>query len=70
MDDLMKVTQNHSLRILLLLFHLLMLAVIWGICLPRIANWAPVRNHISKMESSEVNVDAMFYTELHWHPGM
>lgn len=66
----MTASANRGRGIFLLLFHLSWICLLWGICLPRLANWPPIRKHIDEMGSSEVNVDAMFYTELSWHPGM
>jgi len=62
-------TDQRVSGILHLALHCMWIALVWTVCLPKIASWQPVRQHIRQMESSEVAVDAMFYTELEWHPG-
>lgn len=44
--------------------------VIWFAVLPRLANWTPVREHIDRMQAAEIEVDAMFYSELSHVPGL
>ena len=44
------------------------LAGVWLFVLPWMATIPPVAEHISRMEQKNINVDAMFYTELEWEP--
>jgi hypothetical protein len=44
------------------------LVLIWCVGLPTLAKFRPLREHIDAMEKGEVNVNAMFYTELNWDP--
>lgn len=44
--------------------------VVWLVVLPRLANWTPVREHIDRMQAAEIEVDAMFYSELSHVPGL
>jgi hypothetical protein len=44
------------------------IAVIWGIVLPQLAKVTPIRRHIELMEAKNINVGAMFYSELEWQP--
>ncbi len=43
---------------------------VWLAILPRLANWTPVREHIDRMQAAEIEVDAMFYSELSHVPGL
>ena len=44
------------------------LAFIWCVALPRFAQLKPIRQHIDAMQAENINVGAMFYTELDWDP--
>jgi hypothetical protein len=55
--------------LLRLLIHCIWIGLLWTVCLPRIGQWQPIREHIRQMEASNIAVDAMFYSELEWHPG-
>lgn len=52
-----------------LLIALLIIAVAWLVVLPALSQWAPVQRHIRSMQTADIAVDAMFYTELNWLPG-
>ena len=51
-----------------LTFAILALLVIWLIVLPYLSRWPPIENHIAEMQANNIEVDAMFYTELNWQP--
>ena len=53
----------------LLAFACLLIAAVWLQGLPRLAVWRPLQQHIQTMQAAEIEVDAMFYTELKWYPG-
>jgi len=57
-----------SQRRLKLLLWIAALAFIWCVALPRFANLQPIRQHIDAMQAKDINVGAMFYTELEWSP--
>ena len=40
----------------------LVIAVIWGVILPRMLDWGPVARHVSLMEERRVDPSAMYYT--------
>lgn len=42
------------------------LALVWCIGLPWLATLSPLREHIAAMQDKNINVGAMFYTELEW----
>ncbi len=44
------------------------LVFIWCVALPRFAQLKPIRQHIDTMHANDINVGAMFYTELEWQP--
>jgi hypothetical protein len=44
------------------------IAVIWLVILPSMARLPVIRDHIAAMEEGQIEVDAMFYTELNWKP--
>ncbi len=44
------------------------LTFVWCVALPRFALLKPIREHIDAMQAKEINVGAMFYTELEWSP--
>lgn len=44
------------------------LAFIWCVALPWFGQFKPVRQHIDAMQAKNINVGAMFYTELDWDP--
>jgi hypothetical protein len=46
----------------------LLMAVVWLVGLPMLARWAPVANHIDRMNAKDINVGARFYSELNWDP--
>jgi hypothetical protein len=52
-----------------LLCALLVVAVTWLVILPAVSRWDPVQRHIRSMQTADIAVDAMFYTELNWLPG-
>ena len=54
---------------MLLLLHAGWITVVWIVLLPMLAKWQPIHDHLRRMQESEVAVEAMFYTELDWHPG-
>ncbi len=43
---------------------------VWFVLLPSLTNWRPVREHIDRMQSADIHVDAMFYSELSYVPGL
>ncbi|MFO0942685.1 MAG: hypothetical protein U0930_18260 [Pirellulales bacterium] len=43
---------------------------IWFVALPSMTTWRPVREHIDRMQSADIQVDAMFYSELSFVPGL
>lgn len=44
------------------------LALVWCVILPRLAEVPALRDHIGAMRAKNINVGAMFYTELDWQP--
>jgi hypothetical protein len=46
-----------------------LMAILWLVVLPQLAKWPPVNNHLQRMQAAEIEVDAMFYSELKWLPG-
>ena len=48
----------------MLLVAVLALRVGWGVLLPALGRWQRIRNHVDAMERQQINVGAMFYTEL------
>jgi hypothetical protein len=40
----------------------------WCLLLPWLAQIPPLREHIGEMKAKNINVGAMFYTELDWQP--
>ena len=48
----------------------ILVCTIWLAILPHLANWRPVREHIDRMQAAEIEVDAMFYSELNHVPGL
>ena len=44
------------------------LSLVWCVGLPWLAKLPPVRSHIGAMREKNINVGAMFYTELEWQP--
>ncbi len=42
----------------------LVIAVTWGVILPRMLEWEPVARHVLLMEERRVDPSAMYYTEL------
>ncbi len=46
----------------------LSIASVWMLVLPRVANIGPIKQHIETMQEKNIEVDAMFYTELNWTP--
>lgn len=57
-------------RWLRLIAALSIVYAIWFIVLPRLTMWSPVREHIDRMQSADIQVDAMFYSELSFVPGL
>ena len=51
-----------------LLFALSGIGLVWLMVLPQLAKFAPVEEHIQRMQSAKIEVDAMFYSELNWQP--
>lgn len=47
-----------------------LLAATWLVVLPMLSRWQPVRDHIDRMQAAEIQVDAMFYSELNYVPGL
>ncbi len=47
-----------------LMAGVLVIAVIWGVILPRMLAWEPVARHVALMEERRVDPSAMYYTEL------
>jgi hypothetical protein len=45
------------------------MAVVWLVGLPWLAKWPPVKQHLQRMQTAQIEVDAMFYSELKWLPG-
>lgn len=43
---------------------IVVIAVIWGVILPRMLAWEPVARHVALMEERRVDPSAMYYTEL------
>ena len=60
---------NSTRAIARLCFALVMLAIIWGVVLPQLSDYQPIAQHIQSMQAHEVEVDALFYTDLGWIPG-
>lgn len=46
----------------------LVIAVVWLVGLPLLARWAPVADHIERMQANDINVGARYYSELNWDP--
>lgn len=44
------------------------LSLVWCVGLPWFSKLPAVREHISSMQAKNINVGAMFYTELEWEP--
>ncbi len=44
------------------------LAFIWLVVLPWVATIQPIADHIRRMNDKDINVGAMYYTELNWQP--
>ena len=44
------------------------LTLVWCVGLPRLASVPLLREHIDTMQAKNINVGAMFYTELEWQP--
>jgi len=44
------------------------LSLVWGVALPWLAKLPVLREHIRAMRAKNINVGAMFYTELEWQP--
>jgi hypothetical protein len=43
-----------------------LIALIWTLVLPQVARIAPIERHIRTMQERDINVGAMFYSELNW----
>lgn len=48
----------------------LAIGLVWLVLLPRLSTWSPVRQHIETMRAADIQVDAMFYSELSHVPGL
>jgi hypothetical protein len=48
----------------------LAIGLVWLVLLPRLSDWSPVRRHIETMRAADIQVDAMFYSELSHVPGL
>lgn len=48
----------------------LAIGIVWLVVLPKLATWHPVRLHIQTMQAADIQVDAMFYSELDHVPGL
>lgn len=55
-------------RVAKLLACIVAIVVIWCLILPRLGELTPIRAHINAMQRGDVNVGAMFYSELNWEP--
>lgn len=53
-----------------LLLGISAIGLVWLVLLPQIGRWTPVRQHIDHMRSADIEVDAMFYSELRGVPGL
>ena len=45
-------------------FAVLVIALLWLVILPRVAQWPPVRSRIERNEAAGIDPSAMFYSEL------
>lgn len=44
------------------------IAMVWLVLLPQLARIGPIKKHIQMMQDRDINVGAMFYSELNWQP--
>ncbi len=58
-------TSNRSLR---LGAWIAILSLVWCVGLPWLAKVPALQDHIRAMRAKNINVGAMFYTELDWQP--
>lgn len=54
--------RTHGARRLAAAF--ILVTLLWGGVFPRLMRWGPLARHIELMDRREVNVAAMYYTEL------
>ena len=41
-----------------------LIGIVWLVCLPKLATLRTVRQHLQRVEEANINVSAMFYTEI------
>ncbi len=61
-------TGTQSTGVVGLLVCVVTVALIWCVVLPWVGRFESVRAHIEAMEDGDINVGAMFYSELNWEP--